>query len=132
MDIKRPKKYGENYTSAVLSTAIAKVRGKEMSIKKDAKHFGIPRSTIRSRLLLKNQDQIRGGPDTALLPEEEKEIEEWIFDMQNRGYPITKNWLLDSVKEYLDANNRENREQLLFGLQSLRSALPQKCLHRIQ
>lgn len=93
----------------MLYTAVLKVQNHEMSIRTAAKHFGIPRSTIRSRLKKKNQKQIRAGPDTALLADEENEIESWIFDMQDRGYPITKNWLLDSVKQYLDANNRENR-----------------------
>ncbi|XP_058817167.1 uncharacterized protein LOC131680470 [Topomyia yanbarensis] len=109
MDIKRPAKYGKNYTPAVLSTALAKVQNHEMSIKKAAKYFGIPRSTIRSRILKKNQDQIRAGPDTNLLMEEENELEAWIIDMQNRGYPITKNWLLDSVKQFMDATPRKNR-----------------------
>lgn len=93
----------------VLSTAVAKVQTHEMSIRKAAKHFGIPRSTIRSRVSSKNQDQIRAGPDTTLLTEEENEIEAWIFDMQARGYPITKNWLLDSIQQYLDTIHRKNR-----------------------
>ncbi|XP_062711732.1 uncharacterized protein LOC134289617 [Aedes albopictus] len=109
MDIKPPKKYAENYTPAALSAAIAMIRDKKMSIKKAAKYFGIPRSTIRSRLSQKNQDQVRAGPDTSLTHKEEMELEEWIFDMQNRGYPVTKNWLLDSVKQFLDTNNRETR-----------------------
>lgn len=79
-----------------------------MSIKKASKHYGIPRSTIRSRLTKKNQEHIRAGPETVLTLEEEKEIEEWIFDMQARGFPITKEWLLDTVQQYLDANPREN------------------------
>lgn len=80
-----------------------------MSIKKAAKHYGIPRTTLRSRLAKKNQTVFRSGPATVLTPEEELELEEWVFDMQKRGFPVTKQMLLGNVKKYLDANPKARK-----------------------
>lgn len=77
-----------------------------MSCKNASRHYGIPRSTIRSRVESNNQTQT--GSITILTSEEEFELESWVFSMQKRGFPVSKNWLLDTVKQYLDANPREN------------------------
>lgn len=97
------------YTPAELSAAVQRVRSHGMSCKKASRHYGIPRSTIRSRVENKTQDQARAGPITVLTQQEESELESWIFGMQQRGFPVTANWLLDTVKQYLDLNPRENR-----------------------
>ncbi|XP_055542578.1 uncharacterized protein LOC129728187 [Wyeomyia smithii] len=80
-----------------------------MSIKKAAKHYGIPRSTIRFRLAKENQTVFRSGPATILTQEEESELENWLFDMQKRGFPVSKSMLLDNVRKYLDANPRTKK-----------------------
>ncbi|XP_062559413.1 uncharacterized protein LOC134224151 [Armigeres subalbatus] len=82
-----------------------------MSAKKAANHYGIPRSTIRSRLVLlkKLQTVFRPGPTTVLTQDEETELEEWVYDMQSRGFPVTKEMLLSNVKIFLDANPREHK-----------------------
>lgn len=105
----RSKRYRNTYSEAEISAACDKIRHKEMSIKKAAKHYGIPRTTIRSRLAKKNQTVFRSGPATVLTPEEELELEEWVFDMQKRGFPVTKQMLLGNVKKYLDANPKANK-----------------------
>lgn len=80
-----------------------------MSSKQASKHYGVPRSTIRSRIgMKKRQDHFQAGPATVLTSEEELELESWIFSMQKRGFPVSKNWLKDTVKQYLDAKPREN------------------------
>ena len=54
----------------------------------------------------------------TLTMEEESMFEGWIVDIQQRGIPITKEKLADSVKQFLDANPRpspfnNNRPSLL-------------------
>ena len=79
-----------------------------MSVKKAALHYGIPRSTIRSRLEKGDQSVFRTGPATVLTQGEEIELENWLIDMQKRGFPVTKQMLLGNVKQFLDANPRDN------------------------
>lgn len=44
----------------------------------------------------------------SLTMEEECKLADWIVDMQQRGLPVTKEALADSVKEFLEANSRSN------------------------
>ncbi|XP_062551536.1 uncharacterized protein LOC134216729 [Armigeres subalbatus] len=102
------KKYRTSYSQDEISAAVRKVRSKEMGINEAAKHFGVPRSTIRSRLQKKERQVYRSGPMSVLTIEEEGELESWIFDSQRRGFPVTKSNLQDNIKSFLDRNLREN------------------------
>lgn len=90
-----------------MSTAVSKVRTKEIGIDKAARLYGVPKSTIRSRVVKKGQTIFRSGR-TTLTMEEERKLEDWIIDMQQRGLPVTKAKLADSVEQFLNANPRSN------------------------
>ncbi|XP_062704375.1 uncharacterized protein LOC134286727 [Aedes albopictus] len=79
-----------------------------MGVNKAAKHYGVPRSTIRSRLKMKDRAVYRSGPMSVLTEQEEDELESWVFDSQRRGIPVTKDMLRESVKHFLDENPRDN------------------------
>lgn len=79
-----------------------------MGLNKAAKHYDVPRSTIRSRLKMKDRAVYRSGPMSVLTEQEEDELESWVFDSQRRGIPVTKDMLRESVKHFLDENPRDN------------------------
>lgn len=79
-----------------------------MGINEAARHFGVPRSTIRSRTRLNPRAIIRSGPQSILTSEEEAEIKKWIFDMQRRGFPVTEDMLEGTVQKILTAMPRKN------------------------
>lgn len=85
-----------------------RVRRQVMGINQAARHFGVPRSTIRSRTKMNVQNVVRSGPQSVLTPEEESQIEKWIFDMQRRGFPVTPDMLIGTVQEILNALPRQN------------------------
>lgn len=101
-------KYRTTYTEAEVSAAVDRVRRKVMGVNEAARRFGVPRSTIRSRTKMNVQNVVRSGPQPILTPEEESEIEQWIFDMQRRGFPVTPYMLMTTVQEILIALPRDN------------------------
>ena len=73
-----------------------------------AKTFGVPKSTLHSKLTnLVPIDCAKGAP-TVLSKEEETDIEDWILFSAERGFPVTKHHLLDCVQKYLISVNRKN------------------------
>lgn len=69
-----------------------------------ARQFNIPRST----LLYKSNGKLaenfkKPGPECILSIKDEECLLEWIFYMSDRGFPISRDQLLDSVKILLDA-----------------------------
>ena len=48
----------------------------------------------------------KSGPSTVLDANEEKEIEQWIFDRAKMGIPVTKDDLLSAVKTYVTSSNK--------------------------
>lgn len=101
-------RYRAKYTEELISSAVFKVRQKEMSINRASVFYGIPRATIRYRLKKKHQKVFRSGPKTILTAEEEAELEQWVLDSQSCGWPVTKDDVADSVKYFLDKNPRIN------------------------
>ena len=104
------------YSPQNLQNAI-KVLETGISLRKAAKAFGVPVATLSRR---KNNPEIvksKTGPANVLSEAEEQEIINWILHKAERGYPVTKTQLLDSVQNYIEflkrktpfTNNRPGR-----------------------
>lgn len=78
-----------------------------MSINAASKKFNIPRSTLDAKKK-KIYAGKKPGPPTVLSNEEEKTLVDWIFHLSQRGFPVTKNQLLDSVQMLIRSLQREN------------------------
>ncbi|XP_037033041.1 uncharacterized protein LOC119072027 [Bradysia coprophila] len=100
---KQPKK---SYSQQQLFSAIQAVRNGASQFA-SAKKFGIPRSTLFNKITGKTLLGKKPGPATVLLPEEEQTIENWVFGLAVRGFPVTKRQLLRSIQFYLNINKRK-------------------------
>lgn len=68
-----------------------------LSINAASAKFQIPRSILHSKVIGKYSNK-KPGPVTILPPAQEALLTEWIFLCSDRGYPVTKMQLLNSVR----------------------------------
>lgn len=93
----KKKKIRCSYSKESVALALKEIQqGKRIA--EVARKYEIPESIIRAKKLgiYANKSP---GPATVLSAKEENELVEWIFHCCNRGFPVTKNQLLDSVRE---------------------------------
>jgi hypothetical protein len=101
---KKILKYDDN----MMQQALEAVKRNHVSVKSAAKQFNVPRTTLYYKVKGKHPEKRQMGPKTNLREEEEKIIIEWMFTSisADRGFPITKSQLLDSVEMYIKKLNR--------------------------
>ena len=75
--------------------------------------YGVPRSTIHNKLKNIHPVDATKGPASVLSPDEEELLVMSIFHSTDKGFPVTKDQLFDSVKllmkELKFTNNRPGR-----------------------
>ena len=86
------------------------VRVRGLSIQKSAKKWGIKRTTLKDRLSGRVEINRRRGPPLILTKQEENQFTDWLIVMTNRGFGLSKESLLNTVKTFLD----KAEEQPLF------------------
>ena len=69
-----------------------------------SKRFGITISTIRYRITRQWTKKAKPGPESVLSSQEEQIGADWISNMQDRGFPVTRRALLLRMKEDFEAN----------------------------
>lgn len=94
------RKYRNNYSEAQLDTAVLKVRSEEMSLTQAAMYFGIPRSTIQSRVDISRACTIvkkRREKSTNIVlsknkryPYLEEELDAAVLKVRNQEMGLTK------------------------------------------
>lgn len=92
------------YDSENLEEAISSSEEETFGKRQAARRYGGPYETLRDR---PNKRYKSHGSSTVLSYEEEKKFCGWINHMCDRGFPMKKNQLLDSVQLYLNYQNRE-------------------------
>lgn len=95
-----------NYTEAQLTAALAAVRN-GMPKKTVAVKFQVPRQTIQFKLSHSFR-KTSYGPPPVLNSDEERMLVQWIATCSRKGFPWRKCDLQEAVKEYLEANERQN------------------------
>lgn len=93
---KRALKLRSQWSEGDMHAAVSAVKDKRMTYQQAATAYSIPISTIESRL--KNRYGST-GPNTVLSSDEELTLVDWIIHTAKRGFPITKNQLVDSVQK---------------------------------
>lgn len=78
------------------------VRVRGLSIQKSAKKWGIKRTTLKDRLSGRVEINRRRGPPLILTKQEENQFTDWLIVMTNRGFGLSKESLLNTVKTFLD------------------------------
>lgn len=100
-------KYQKLYTEENVLAALQAIED-GMSQRLAAKTYNVPRQTLQFRLSDKFNNKTSLGPNPYLTNDEERLLEEWILDGCRKGYPVRKYDIQASVKEFLDANIRDN------------------------
>ncbi|KAF8792530.1 uncharacterized protein LOC129969677 [Argiope bruennichi] len=94
------------YTPENLDQALEELRNNG-SLREVAKKYGIPKSTLHFKL--KNPGhKTTLGPSTILSVEEEAFLENWILELNKKGFPLKKEDLQSSVQKFLADNPRPN------------------------
>ncbi|XP_018311079.1 uncharacterized protein [Mycetomoellerius zeteki] len=103
---KKGKKRRCLYNINLIKEALSAINA-GMSVNAASKKFSIPRSTLDAKKKHLYADK-KPGPSTVLSNIEEKILADWIFYLSHRGFPITKNQLLDSVQMLIKSLERKN------------------------
>ena len=94
--------------SNLFVNAMNDVRVGGLSIRKSAKKWGIKRTTLQDRLSGRVEINRRSGPPPILTKQEENQFTDWLIVMANRGFGVSKECLLKTVKTFLDKDGRKN------------------------
>ena len=86
-----------------MQNALASVKA-GMSVKAASEKYKVPRSTLTARRDGKYADK-KPGPTTILFNYEENVLEHWILDRNRIAVPVTKEQLLNSVREMVSSRD---------------------------
>lgn len=86
--------------------AMKDVEENKLSIRKAAIKWGINRQTLADRISGKVKAERRSGPPPLLSKAEENLLAEWLIELSNRGFGMSKQGFLLSVKQFLDKDGR--------------------------
>jgi len=86
--------------------AIKAIQDDGISQKSAAKKFGVNRSTLQFRLKNPDKQNISYGPSTVLTTNEEETLVKWSLECSKKGFPRRREDLQDSVKTFLDEQER--------------------------
>ncbi|KYN16956.1 hypothetical protein ALC57_10779 [Trachymyrmex cornetzi] len=95
------------YTQKDVDQAIQLIKS-GTSLTSVSHQFGIPKSTLHSKIHNKYPVNARYGPPSILSEEEENYVIQWIFFCCEQGFPIKKEQLLDCVQKYVLKLNKKN------------------------
>lgn len=96
------------YSNEDVAKAVAAVKSGEKSYRDASKQFGVPTTTLFSKLKGYVFEKLRPGPTPYMTSTEETSIEEWIVNCSKRGHPRTPLDIRFAVKRILDEFPRSN------------------------
>lgn len=99
------KYYG--YTQENLRLALNKV-GEGMSLRAASDKFKVPFSTLRCKYQGIYAMGVRSGPPAVFTETQEQAFVNWILSMQERGFSMCPNMILDSFQIYLKDIKKQN------------------------
>lgn len=86
--------------------AIAAIHAKRLSLRMAAIEYNVNYATLHRHSSGKYRFR---GPPTELTADEEKEIAAWVIDVSKRGFPLTKDELMECVQLYLSKAGRTTK-----------------------
>ena len=89
----------KNSRSERYRNALQDITEATLSIREAANKWGVTKSTLHERLQGKVGVDRRPGPPSILTKEEEHRIAVWLLEMADRGFGVSKDDLLDTVKK---------------------------------
>jgi len=94
------------YDRTIMDSAVEDVAN-GLSVRKAAIKWSVLRTTLNDLKLGHYESGSRPGPNTVLSTNEEQLLEEWIIKMSQRGLPLIRDNLLDSIQQILNEDNRQ-------------------------
>lgn len=73
--------------------------GSGLSFRATAAQFGVPTTTLHSKLNHKSPIECKKGPPTILSTVEEEEIAQWLLTCSQKGFPVTSHFCLIVCKD---------------------------------
>nr|CAH7741106.1 unnamed protein product [Callosobruchus chinensis] len=98
----------KQYDRSKLENALRDIQNGTESYRTAEKKYGIPKSTLESKLKHPGHKETL-GPSPVLTLEEEALLVTWIRDNASKGFPRKANDLKNSVQRFLFANPRPNQ-----------------------
>ncbi len=95
------------WTDVQMTAAKKAVQSGELSIGRAAVKFGIPKSTLGDHVKGTSSKRY-GGPRTILSAAEEKEIVTDCMVLQELGFPLTRDLVSITVRDFLKDQERDN------------------------
>lgn len=92
--------------SSTFTKAVDDVRDGGLSVRKAAQKWGIKKSTLQDRLNGRIEIGRRCGPLPVLTSQEENQFADWLIELANRGFGVSKDSLFQAVKKFLDKDGR--------------------------
>ncbi|XP_066592978.1 uncharacterized protein [Prorops nasuta] len=105
--IRKKKRVEKEYSAGTVEEALKEIE-KGKSLREAANAFGVPKSTLFRKLKNNVPIDCKKGAPTVLTAEEEADFVTWILYCAERGFPVTKRHLLDTVKKYVIDAGRNN------------------------
>ena len=78
----------------------------EMSTRKAAQKWELKKSILHDRLNGSVNFDRRKGPSPVLTKAEENQFADWLIELANRGFGLSKDGFLKAVKKFLDKDGR--------------------------
>uniref|UniRef100_A0A0C9Q4V7 TIGD2 protein n=1 Tax=Fopius arisanus TaxID=64838 RepID=A0A0C9Q4V7_9HYME len=103
--MKKKKNKRLNYTCGDLANALKTVNS-GVSLRKAASAYGVPAATLGRKKNNPDGIKTKTGPQTVLSKSEEDEIVNWMLYRGERGMPVSKTELLDSVQRYVTISKK--------------------------
>lgn len=105
VNVKKPRKV---YDSSRMNSALADVNINGMSVRKAARTWNVPRTTLNDIKRCRYSSESRPGPKTVLSHDEENHLVEWLLELARRAVLISKDNLLNSIQGILRDDPRSN------------------------
>ena len=86
--------------------AMKDVREGGMSTRKAAQKWELKKSTLHDRLNGSVNFGCRKGPSPVLTKAEENQFADWLIELANRGFGLSKDGFLKAVKKFLNKDGR--------------------------
>lgn len=96
------------YSSDQLAEAISRIKSGELTTKRCAKRYGIPRSTLKDHIRGRRGNRVTvggGGRSTALTSQQENDLANCIKTMSKNGFGLSRSEVLDVVQAYVKRNH---------------------------
>lgn len=90
-----------------MESALDSVKHGKFTIYKASKYYGVPKETLRRNIRQMNMKE-KAGVGTLLTKDEETILHDWVLDMSDIGFGVSKRQFISSVAQFAERNQKRN------------------------